>query len=201
MKLVIIFGPHAVGKMTVGQELEKMTDLKLFHNHMTIDIVADLFENMPQERQRLTELFRNEIFKSFSASNEYGMIFTCMWALEKKEDWDYINNLEEMFETQGADVYYVELEADYDTRIQRDTTENRLLNKPSKRNIAKSESLFKSIEARHRFNSYPNEIQKENYIKIDNTDIEPVTVAKLIKEEFKLQKKDEKINNIDDLER
>ena len=32
MKLVIIFGPHAVGKMTVGQELEKISDLKLFHN-------------------------------------------------------------------------------------------------------------------------------------------------------------------------
>ncbi len=47
MKLIIIFGPHAVGKMTVGQELVKITDLKLFHNHMTIDIVSDLFENIP----------------------------------------------------------------------------------------------------------------------------------------------------------
>ena len=35
-----IFGPHAVGKMTVGQELSKITNLKLFHNHMTIDIVS-----------------------------------------------------------------------------------------------------------------------------------------------------------------
>lgn len=48
MKLIIIFGPHAVGKMTVGQELAKLTELKLFHNHMTIDIVSDLFENMPK---------------------------------------------------------------------------------------------------------------------------------------------------------
>jgi len=29
--LVIILGPHAVGKMTVGQELAKITDLRLFH--------------------------------------------------------------------------------------------------------------------------------------------------------------------------
>ena len=186
MKLVIIFGPHAVGKMTVGQELEKITGLKLFHNHMTIDIVADLFENMPQERQRLTELFRNEIFQSFSKSDEYGMIFTCMWALEKKEDWEYINNLETMFKSNGADVYYVELEADYDIRLQRNTTENRLLNKPSKRNIEKSESLFRDIEARHRLNSYPNEIQKENYIKINNTYIAPKNVARSIKERFRL---------------
>jgi len=32
VKLVIIFGPQAVGKMTVGQELEKITGLKLFHS-------------------------------------------------------------------------------------------------------------------------------------------------------------------------
>ena len=29
MKFVLITGPQAVGKMTVGQELEKITDLKL----------------------------------------------------------------------------------------------------------------------------------------------------------------------------
>ena len=195
MKLVIIFGPHAVGKMTVGQELAKITDLKLFHNHMTIDIVADLFENMPQERRRLTEMFRNEIFKSFASSNEYGMIFTCMWALERKDDWDYIDNLENMFKSNGAEVYYVELEEDYDIRLQRNKTENRLLNKPSKRNIEKSENLFKDIENRHRLNSYPGEIKKENYIKINNTHVSPENIAKIIKDRFRLQKREEKMQD------
>ena len=40
MKLVLIFGPQAVGKMTVGQELAKKTGLKLFHNHMTIELLS-----------------------------------------------------------------------------------------------------------------------------------------------------------------
>ncbi|KAA1807131.1 hypothetical protein FXB61_003723 [Bacillus cereus] len=40
MKLILIFGPQAVGKMTVGQELATLTGLKLFHNHMTIDLVS-----------------------------------------------------------------------------------------------------------------------------------------------------------------
>ena len=42
--LVIIFGPPAVGKMTVGSELAKLTGLKLFHNHMTIEPLLELFE-------------------------------------------------------------------------------------------------------------------------------------------------------------
>ena len=42
MKLILIFGPQAVGKMTVGQELATLTGLKLFHNHMTIDLVSPI---------------------------------------------------------------------------------------------------------------------------------------------------------------
>ncbi len=37
MKLLIIAGDCAVGKMTVGQELAKISDLRLFHNHMMIE--------------------------------------------------------------------------------------------------------------------------------------------------------------------
>ena len=43
MKLVFIIGSGAVGKMTVGQELMKITDLRLFHNHMTIEPVIEIF--------------------------------------------------------------------------------------------------------------------------------------------------------------
>lgn len=42
-KLIIITGPQAVGKMTVGQELSRMTNFKLFHNHMSIDLVNHFF--------------------------------------------------------------------------------------------------------------------------------------------------------------
>ena len=49
MKLVLIFGPQAVGKMTVGQELAKITGLKLFHNHMTIDLVSNFFHIIRQK--------------------------------------------------------------------------------------------------------------------------------------------------------
>lgn len=186
MKLVIIFGPHAVGKMTVGQELAKITDLKLFHNHMTIDIVSDLFANIPNESWRLVNLFRHEIFDAFSKSDEYGMIFTYMWAFDSQNDWDYVNNLESMFKSRGSEVYYVELEADFNLRIERNKTENRLFNKPTKRNIEKSEERFRELEDKYRLNSFEGEISKENYIKINNTDLEPEIAAKMIKDAFKL---------------
>lgn len=90
MKLVIIFGPHAVGKMTVGQELAKITGLKLFHNHMTIDLITNFFSYGSDEGKRLVELFRREIFEAVANSNLEGLIFTFMWALDLQDDWDYV---------------------------------------------------------------------------------------------------------------
>lgn len=186
MKLIIIFGPHAVGKMTVGQHLAEMTDLKLFHNHMTIEPITELFKGYPEHFHRLKDLFRNEIFNSFLNTDQYGMIFTYMWAFDAQEDWDYINNLEQLFLSHGAEVYYVELEADFNTRIQRNKTENRLLNKPSKRNTEYSEQLFRHLEEKYRLNSLPGEIKKEHYLRINNTNMPPERTALLIKETFGL---------------
>lgn len=43
MKLIFLIGNSSVGKMTVGQELMKITDLRLFHNHMTIEPIIEIF--------------------------------------------------------------------------------------------------------------------------------------------------------------
>ena len=186
MKLVIIMGPHAVGKMTDGQELAKITGLKLFHNHMTIDVVSDLFANMPKEQWRLTFLFRREIFEAFAKSDEYGLIFTYMCAFEQASEWEYLNSLEALFAAHGAETYYVELEAGFDVRIERNKTDNRLLHKSTKRDIEKSETLFRRLEAEHRLNSYDGEVQKTHYIKINNTDRAPKDAAREIKTAFGL---------------
>lgn len=186
MKLVIIFGPHAVGKMTVGQELEAATGLKLFHNHMSIEIVTKIFENLPAEGNRINNLIRREIFEAYSKSDEYGIIFTYMWALDCKEDWDYVNWLEGLFASRGAQVYFVELEADKNLRLARNKTENRLLNKPSKRDLAASEQLFLHLESKYRFNSLAGEIQKANYIKINNGNLSPAEAAEKIQKAFLL---------------
>jgi hypothetical protein len=125
MKFVLVFGPQAVGKMTVGHELEKLTDLKLFHNHMTIDLVSKFFDYGTKEGSRLVNLFRKEIFEEVSQSNLYGIIFTYVWALDLKSDWDYVEKVCNIFESKGATIYFVELEAELDERLVRNKTPHR----------------------------------------------------------------------------
>lgn len=181
MKLVILFGGAAVGKMTVGQELAKITDLRLFHNHMTIEPILDIFGYF---NTGAIQKFREIIFEEFAQSDAYGIIFTCMWALDMQSDWDYIEHIKSIFK--DADIYFVELNAPQEVRLQRNITENRLKNKPSKRNIDLSNQLLINDDANHRFESYDGEIPFDNYIKIDNTNIPAKDAAEIIKDEFGL---------------
>ncbi len=186
MKFVLIFGPQAVGKMTVGQELAKITNLKLFHNHMTIDLVSHFFDYGTKEGKRLVNLFRQEIFKEVSASHLYGLIFTFVWAFDVQDDWDYVKGVTELFESKGGKVYYVELEAALGERLHRNKGSNRLKHKPSKRDLIWSENdLLTSIE-KNRLNSLEGEIQFPNYIKIDSTNLSAEDVAKIVQEQFHL---------------
>lgn len=185
MKFVLIFGPQAVGKMTVGQALENKTELKLFHNHMTIELLEPFFGFSP-EMWKLTNLFRMEIFQEVANSDLDGLIFTYVWAFDQQEDWNYVEKMCEIFESNGASIYFVELEADLNERLERNKSQNRLKHKPTKRNIVTSEANLKQSMQKYRLNSLEGEIKKENYIRINNTHLNADEVANMIKEEFDL---------------
>ena len=186
MCLLIIFGPQAVGKMTVGHELEKITSLKLFHNHMTIELVQPFFNYGTSEGKRLVRLFRNEILEAVSKSDLPGIIFTVIWEFDSQSDWDYIKEISDMFSQNNKEVYLVELEADTAVRVERNKTEHRLLHKPTKRDIEWSEAQLLKTDKETRMNSYEGEIQSENYIRINNAELGPDEVAKIIKKRFNL---------------
>ena len=186
MKFIQIFGPQAVGKMTVGQELAKTTGLKLFHNHMAIDFVSQFFGYDTDEGQRLVNLIRMEIFSAVAKSDLYGLIFTIVRNLDNPTSWDYTSKICDIFESNGAEIYFVELEADFETRIERNQTPNRLLYKPSKRDVEHSDESFRRYESKGRFNSLPGEIKNKNYVRINNTNLSPEETAKAVKNIFAL---------------
>ena len=185
MKLIIITGPHAVGKMTVGQELAKITGLKLLHNHMTIELVSNFFHAFnSHEGKRLNALFRQELLEAIAGSDLPGLIYTAMIAFDMPSNVEYLHSVIKLFESYNAEIYLVELCADFDIRIERNKTENRLLNKPTKRDIQHSESIFRMLESEHRLNSNEGEFNFDNFIKIDNSYLQPEVVAKMIKDRF-----------------
>ena len=183
MKLVLLIGNGAVGKMTVGQELAKITGLRLFHNHMMIEPVLEIFG---QWRPDVTQRLRQVIFEEFAKTDNYGMIFTFMWAFDMQSDWDYVDWVKGIFSLPDEDIYYVELIAPQEVRLQRNVSENRLKHKASKRNIEDSNARLIRDDSNWRCESYPGEITHPNYLRLENAGISAAEAARIIRDHFRL---------------
>jgi len=184
MKIVVIIGPHAVGKMTVGQELERLSGLKLFHNHLPIELVTPYFSYGTPEGRQLVNRIRAAFFETFAEGDAPGYILTFVWAFSEPGEREYMESVARVFEEKGAEMCWVELEAEFDERLRRNRSENRLAHKPSKRNLGFSErNMYKSQE-KYRLNSQPGELPEENYLRIDNTDLSARDVAQRIYARF-----------------
>ena len=181
MKLVFILGNTAVGKMTVGQELARITPLRLFHNHMMIEPVLEVFG---QFRSDVIRKLRNVILEEFGKSDQFGLIFTYMMAFDVPSEYEYLQHVQQILGVSEEDVYYVELVAPQSIRLERNATENRLKHKASKRDIEASNARLIRDDENHRMVSLPDEIPSANYLRVENSSISADDAARMIKERF-----------------
>lgn len=186
--LIIISGPQAVGKMTVAEALRDKTGYRLMTNHDSIELSDIVFERKSDAQKEFNLLIRKAAFETAVKYN-VDLIFTFVMAYSEKEDWDYVNNLKNLFEESGGNFYFVELIADLDTRLKRNITPHRLEKKPSKRDVAWSESDILKTYEKYRLNSYEDEFVCDNHLKIRNDELLPDEVADIIIEKFSLKKK------------
>jgi hypothetical protein len=186
MKLVIIFGPGAVGKMTVGKELATITDFKLFHNHMSLELANQFFDWSTDGFKKIDRLIRFGIFEIVASSDAKGLIFTFVWVVDEQKEEDYIDSLIEPFTKVGAEIHYVELYADLEERLRRNKTELRLKEKPSKRDTAFTEQMLLTNNSKYKLNTTDGDLPNKDILKIDNTHLTPQQVAQQIKEHYQL---------------
>lgn len=183
MNLVIIIGAQAVGKMAVGQELARITDLKLFHNHMSIELGLKFDKFGSPLFNEINRGVRELVMDAF-IKHKKDLIFTFVWGFSLKSDWDYMESIREKFK--DYKIHYVELVADIEERLKRNESEVRLKEKPSKRNVEWSRNELLNTMDKYRLVSCEGEISYENYIRIDNTNLSVEETAKIIKNKFNL---------------
>lgn len=179
---IMIIGPQAVGKMAVGMALREKYNYRLFHNHMTIEVVNELYGTLDKEAFSLVGKLRQVIFEDVLQRDLEGFVFTYMMAFDWASEHQYVDDFIEKFESSGFTVFLVELEADVETRLKRNRTELRLEKKATKRNLEWSDGdLIESMD-KYRLNSEPGEMIHDRFLKINNTELTPDEVAKQIYE-------------------
>jgi len=180
--LVFIFGPAAVGKMTVGQELAKLTGYKLLYNHMIVDLVTEFFPFGTPAYGRLTRSFFLQIMEA-AAEERLGLIVTFSLAFFQSDARSIIDELSAQYRERGFRACYVELAAPLETRIARNETENRRQHK--KVDWSTPERL-REIDAWGRWNSAGDFPYPDEHLVIENSDVQADVAARMIVERFGL---------------
>ena len=191
MSLIVLIGAQAVGKMTIGRELEKKIDGRLLYNHQTIDIFANFLGYTNKTFSLSTEM-RIALFKEFVANKETNVtdsiIFTVLIDFDNEEDIQFLKDITAIFNVANESVYFIELVADLEERLERNIHEERLLAKPSKRNIEFSRNELLNSNERYRLESTAGEVEalfpEVHYLKINNTKLSVIDVTDIIVEHF-----------------
>lgn len=193
MSLIVLIGGQAVGKMTVGRELEKIIDAKLLYNHQTIDLFAN-FLGYNSYSFALSDKTRKELFKAFIANKGNNLtdsiIFTVLIGFDEPDNVTFLRDISNIFLSADEKVYFIELVADLEARLSRNVHEDRLAAKPSKRDIEFSTKELLDTMENHRLESHDGELKElfpdVQSMKIDNTSLSPCEVSELIVKEFHL---------------
>ena len=183
--LIVVCGPHAVGKMTVAESLRDKLRYNMMMNHDSIELSDRIFGFATPAQKELNEDIRQKVF-SLAVKHNVDMIFTYVCAFDEPEEREYLTELKDLFEQSGGQFYFVELSADIETRLARNETPHRMERKASKRDVAWSRADLLRIDTRYRLNTAECETWFENHLKIDNTDLSPDRVADRVIRAFQL---------------
>ncbi len=183
--LVILFGPPAVGKMTVGQELARCTGFRLFHIHQVVDLVLQYFPHSPDPAssfRRLVVSYRKLFFEE-AARSGLQVITTASWRFDIPDDNEVIWSYVQPFLDHGGRVYLVELIASLETRLARNRTENR---RRHKRTDWSTEDVLRRSAALHRYGSGGTIPFDLPFVRIDTEHLTAQATAECIRAHFGL---------------
>ena len=147
--LIVVCGPHAVGKMTVAESLRDKLRYNMMMNHDSIELSDRIFGFATPAQKELNEDIRQKVF-SLAVKHNVDMIFTYVCAFDEPEEREYLTELKDLFEQSGGQFYFVELSADIETRLVRNETPHRMERKASKRDVAWSRANLLDGAAKYR---------------------------------------------------
>ena len=176
MKLVVIYGAPGVGKLTTARALAELTGFRLFHNHLSFDLVKAVFDFPSPPFNRLSETIRLATFEAAARENVRGLLFTFVYSAP--EDDEFVGKIVQVVEPRGGQVVFVRLSCD------RATLERRVLGEERKR-FGKIASLPALRGALQRWNLDAT-IPFGESLEIDNSSLSADEAARRIAEHFAL---------------
>ncbi len=177
MKLIFIYGPAAVGKLTVAQELANLTGYTIFDNHLSIDYAARLLEWSSPDYVKLLRSLRLFTFQKMAEIGIEGLIFTFVYTPPSSDE--FVRQVLEVCASSNIEPLFVKLKARREVLLGRVTNpERKILNK-----LSRPERLIQMLDEQGALEA----IGYVHSLQIDTSDQSPEASAKQIAEHYNLQ--------------
>jgi predicted kinase len=122
MKLILLYGPPAVGKLTIAKEIARLTGFKVFHSHLTVNLVEAIFPRGTPSRSKLLWDLRYAVFAEAAQAHLDGLIFTMVYGRDREQA---IARCVEIVKSCGGEVCLVHVHCHAETLRQRVVREDR----------------------------------------------------------------------------
>jgi hypothetical protein len=175
--LVVIYGPPAAGKLTVASELAELTGFKLFHNHLTMNAVREVFDFGTIQLAETLARVRLVVFEA-AAREGVDMIFTLANQRRRTEERPgfvdrFIADIDRIVEGSGGRVVRAQLCPPPEVLLDRVTeasrfTHNKLTDVEWYRGLFQTHELYDTLG--------------DDDLAIDNSDLAPADVARTIRD-------------------
>jgi hypothetical protein len=176
MKLVVIYGAPGVGKFTTARALAALTGFKIFHNHLSFDLVKAVFDFPTPPFLELAEKIRLSTFEAAAREKLPGLVFTFVYA--SPDDDAFVEKTIRAVEGRGGTLAFVRLYCDTATLEKRVVADGRR----QFGKITSAESLRGALASWNLTAAIPF----RESLEIDNSALEPTAAAKRIAEHFAL---------------
>ena len=180
MTLVVLYGAPGAGKLTTARALGALTGFKVFHNHLSFDLVKAVFDFPTPPFLELMERIRLATFEAAAREGVSGIVFTFVYAAP--EDDALVKRMIDAVEGAGGTIRFVRLFCDT-------ATNERRVAAPDRARFGKVATVesFRRILAQATLTA---PIPFRPSLEIDNSAVDPDTVARRVAARLGLPRRD-----------
>ena len=177
MKHIILYGPPGAGKLSIAEELAKLTGFGLLHNQLTNNLVREVFPYGHPEFSRLVIAFRSEMYKAAARARVEGIISTFVYGKGTADD-KILKDWIKLLDSYNGETLFVRVHCSQKNMFKRIAA--------PRRSETRKINTVKQLKLLMKNSDILSSIPFVASLEVDTDHLKPAAAAKLVKKHYRL---------------